>query len=103
MPSPAIKYPPGVSVGRDRAVRYVRPAAGGKPAQDFGVVGYAYYIEADGRWHPFYRDRDLALGRGRVRIRVDGGRDEELVTYRTQREAVRTILQAQGFWPAEGK
>ena len=94
----SIKYPPGVSVGRDRSVRYIRPAKGNKPARDVGVVGHAYCGDAGGRWHPFYRDHALARGWGRVRVRVEGGRDEETVTYRTQREAVRTILQAQGFW-----
>lgn len=109
MPSPAIKYPPGVSVRRDGAVTYKRPAMGGKPAQDFGVVGH---VHPTGR-HAVANTPEAGDATGWTAHYADGGRvradttwpdlrvGEQLEPFKGQREAVRAVLQAQGFWPAE--
>lgn len=103
MPAPSIKYPPGVSVRRDGAATYKRPAAPGKPAHDFGVVGHVEAIrnhlpsdtaacpDAEG-WIARYKDG------GRVRDEEMGGPEKP---FKGMREAVRAVLQAQGFWPTE--
>lgn len=116
MPAPAIKYPPGVSVSRTGAVTYKRPAALGKPAQDFGVVGHVEAIrnhlpsdlaaagDADG-WIAKYADGGRVRTEETREIREGNSKrilhaGEPLEPFKGQREAVRAVLQAQGFWPA---
>ena len=89
MPSPSIKYPEGVSVGRDCYIRVKQPAVRGRSAVDHGIVGRAPH-NVGGGWLA-QEPNCTPIGDGKP--------------FATQREAVRAVLQAKGLWdprkPAE--